>query len=345
MECLLIGRWPTADHNNDHFESGFRARQAGSRLKLRACCVSVCGDWAWCKQVLALHGWKSDRQGRMCWICRATTGNAFDFSLQATWRTTLVRPQDTWQDVFESHGHVSGIWSLPGFTLSFVRVDWMHTCCLGVLQHAAGSCLWGCFRLLGGTYTTWRSACIKLYSMASMAARSLGTDMPFAELTIGMMRAQVGVRAKLRLKAAEGRYFLPILIRMLAICYDLGTPHLKLQHNCLNQLQLCYVELETWGAGAPERVALAARRFCILYKQLSDESHDGSVWTLVPKFHLFLHCAEGCRLNPRLEWNYGDEDEIGQASDFARFSNVAHFSTSVMKRYCAMFRWDEAAGE
>ena len=53
--------------------------------------------------------------------------------------------------------------------------------------------------------------------------------------------------------------------------------------------------------------------------------------------HLFIHVAEGAVTNPRDEWNYGDEAEIGVAAKHAAASKVAHLPVHLMQRYRSTF--------
>ena len=52
-----------------------------------------------------------------------------------------------------------------------------------------------------------------------------------------------------------------------------------------------------------------------------------------------MHVADrtATRGNPKREWNYADESEIGEACNMARTANRAHLATTVLKRYRATF--------
>lgn len=344
FEALLVGKWPSRDPQGNAFVSGFRAQKAKSDLAIRACCISKTGDWAWYKQVLCLQGWRkaAGHMGRQCWMCMAGGAHdPYDFQLDATWRDTIVGMHEIYQTTFSPAGHVSGIWAIPGFVLDFIRPDWMHACDLGVLQHASGSAMWELFREVGGSFDTASAAkaCSKLHTMAKMCARTLHAEI-FGDLTVGMLRSSLNKKAKLRLKAAEGRHFLPVLIEMLSTCFDAATDHQRLRLDCLKLLQRCYGELRIWGPGSASRLASHARRFCILYRQLSDASDDDGVWALVPKFHIFLHCAEGASVNPALEWNYSDESAIGDAARFSKHVNASFLHTALMAKYRSTFRFE-----
>ena len=57
--------------------------------------------------------------------------------------------------------YMSAIWSIPGFDLSYIKPDYMHTVCLGILLYYIGNVMWELFGDLGGTFTTWQDACVR----------------------------------------------------------------------------------------------------------------------------------------------------------------------------------------
>ena len=109
----------------------------------------------------------------------------------------------------------------------------------------------------------------------------------------------------------------------------LKSDHEDMRFHCVEALQKCYKELEDCSPmTSPQRLGENARRHLLLWTVLKQECQDPLLWCLYPKHHLFLHTAEGAATNPRLEWNYGDESEIGAAVKVAAGCNVAHLCTS-----------------
>ena len=77
-------------------------------------------------------------------------------------------------------------------------------------------------------------------NMCKLAAKAMqpATVLPFNHLTIGMLRPEKKNKAgrgrpKLRLQAAEGRYFLPILIRVPQHFVPVESNHERTRLNCL----------------------------------------------------------------------------------------------------------------
>ena len=145
---------------------------------------------------------------------------------------------------------------------------------------------------------------------------------------------------KLKLKAAEGRHLLPILQAMLVHCFDNSSEHNLLRLRCVNALCACYEEMERWNDNGTSARKLGehARHHLILYNELSTQAGDPLLWRLYPKHHQFLRIAENSATNPRDEWNYSDESEIGDACRIARGVNAAHISTKLLERYRIIVR-------
>ena len=71
----------------------------------------------------------------------------------------------------------------------------------------------------------------------------------------------------------------------------------------------------------------------LLLVQLRDESADPLLWNLYPKHHLFIHIVESAVTNPRDEWNYGDESEIGAAVELAGNTSSKHLCKALIGHY------------
>ena len=149
-----------------------------------------------------------------------------------------------------------------------------------------------------------------------------------------MCRSATTAKPCFRGKAADTRQLLPILREMLLRCFALQSDHEQLRYQCVDALHRCYVELQDWSPqDSPYRLARHGRQHLLLYVSLRSECDDELLWSLYPKHHLFIHLVEGAVTNPRLEWNYSDESEIGVAKTAASTANVAHIATRLIGRY------------
>ena len=229
----------------------------------------------------------------------------------------------------------AGIWGIPGFTTQTVRPDWMHCSCLGILQYLQGICLWEIFASLGGTISG-KNRFHHLHTMKVMfqvMARELGLEMPFWDITIPMFRSKTSMAPKLKLKAAEGRHFLPILRATLQKCIEMESAHAQLRFQCVDAMDKCYKELDAWDdAASPLRLQRFGRMHLMLYGELNKEAGRARLlWLYYPKHHLFAHCTIS-QTNPKLLWAYGFESEIGEAVLMTKGCNPAHLHHSVIER-------------
>jgi len=233
---------------------------------------------------------------------------------------------------------VSAIWQVPGFCLATVRPDWMHVCCLGVLQYLCGNVLWELFQFLGGSFRSARTAGSKLENMAQASARSLGIPLSVTNLTVYMFRGGANEKPKMKTKAAQGRKYLPVLLEMLTNYFPHDDDHTNRRLKCVEALKKCYDELDAWVPHeSPHRLGLSARQHLMLYRALRDNCPRERLWNMYPKHHILVHLAEGAVANPRLEWNYNDEAEIGAAVKQAQRVHKDHLPQQLMSRYRATF--------
>ena len=245
---------------------------------------------------------------------------------------------ELWLPAQQDKLYVSAIWSVPCFTLSYIRPDWMNISCLGVLQYLQGNVLWELFVELGGTWRKAQEACSKLENIVAVCARRLGRERPVNCMTVTMIRQSATAKPKFKVTSAEGRHFLPILVDMLSTTFSCATAHAQLRLSCAKALLGCYHELEHWVPGeSPHKLATHARQHLLLYCRLRQESVSDRMWNLFPKHHLLIHVAEGAVTNPRLEWNYGDESEIGLAVKEAMASHKVFLPVHLIQRYRATF--------
>lgn len=258
-------------------------RMAGKHMRVRGALLAQLGDWAWCKMGLGLCGWRGEGPSkRICWLCLGCLGGdypAFDFRSEARWRTALFDMRSHWAQTFARDAFVSAIWGIPGFALGHCKIDWMHACCLGVLQYTQGSALWECFESLGGTMRRSSPACAKLLLMIRSMSKELAVDSPVSDLTVGMFRPALNKSPKLKLEAAEGRRFLPMLRRMLSVCFSFEDPHSSARFSCLDNLLLCYREMDAWVDGGVSKSNLSnfGKRNLLLYSELRRQQPEGSM--------------------------------------------------------------------
>ena len=166
-------------------------------------------------------------------------------------------------------------------------------------------------------------------------------SLPFADLKRSMIIPD-GAKAKprMKLKAAEGRHFLPIIRHVLIVAFARSTPREILRFQCVDAMFQCHEIMKNWGPGPKRELARQTRTHLLLYLKLFREVDDPICWQPYPKHHLMIHNAEDCECNPRFAWNYGCESAIGESSEMAQGLNVLYLSTSLIERYRVTYRLD-----
>ena len=137
----------------------------------------------------------------------------------------------------------------------------------------------------------------------------------------------------MRLKAAEGRYFLPTLIFLLENLVSCTSEHDKKRLNSLKALQRAYEVLDNWVGDASAIVfRQEVRKHLLLYQELSEECGGEVFWHLYQKHHIMCHIADR-GTNPKHEWNYRDESEIGSCVAVAKKCNQTFVHLALLRRY------------
>jgi hypothetical protein len=156
---------------------------------------------------------------------------------------------------------------------------------------------------------------------------------PLTTLTLSMFLASNASAPKFKHKAAEGRYLLKIVRLMLLNFFPRASEHDMLRFNCLSKLWNVYQEMDSWNddGSSTQTFRLNLQAHLLLYAELSRQSEDDSRWRLYPKHHLAIH-IDGST-NPKVEWAYRMESEIGKACRVAAGCNVKHMHRQFIRRY------------
>ena len=101
-----------------------------------------------------------------------------------------------------------------------------------------------------------------------------------------------------------------------------------------------YNEMEptNWKATSKEFIIRQYHRFYHLYVELNRYFREnvcryGTFYHMIPKFHLMIHIFEDSVDNPRDEWCYIDESEIGSCAQMASHLHATALQRSLIKRY------------
>ena len=155
-----------------------------------------------------------------------------------------------------------------------------------------------------------------------------------------MIRGEMAVAPKMKLKAAEGRYFLPVLIHMMLEMFGILNPYEQMIVDCLQALHKCYelLDADPWDTPCKLRLGRYGRQHLEMYKELGRRSGSPLLFHCYPKHHLFIHIIENSHVSPKSMWNYGDEDEIGRCAKLAKTVNYNNLEVALIKKYRVLFR-------
>ena len=162
--------------------------------------------------------------------------------------------------------------------------------------------------------------------------QAIGVEQPVWSLTVTMLRRSATAKPRMRVKAAEARHLLPVMMQILRHWCPLDSEHDRLRLECCEALSACYACLDAWESG--EVMGRRGRQFCLLFNELRRSARGDPYWRQLPKFHLFIHLCES-GVNPRTSWNYWDESEIGRAAQVAATCHPGHLSRAVIAKYRA----------
>ena len=346
FEALLTGVMPSVRHDGIPFaESKFkgdqeRAARARTQEKfpLRAGVIRKRGDWDWLKQGLGLQGWRDGK--RVCWKCDCTKDCMRDFGPRAQWKESFFSHTSFLTDMYMTNRFVMPLLRLPGFMIDYVLPDLMHCGDLGVILYALGNTAWELFKKMGGVYHRPDGVLGNLMAMIDCTRKLHHIPKPFNKLTIGMVRPQ-SKKPKLKVKAAEARYALKVFRHMLPKFFPAESPREKLREDMIEALAMAYdvMDPEYWDdESSPLELSRWGHRHLSLYHDLS---HDalinlciyGTFWNIYPKHHLCCHIFGESQTNPRDEWNYEDESEIGKCSQAAELLHPKTLHRSLIERH------------
>ena len=102
-----------------------------------------------------------------------------------------------------------------------------------------------------------------------------------------------------------------------------------------------YAEMEhdKWSGESSKSFVIAQyHRFYHMYLEIHRYMREnvdrfGNYYKITPKFHLVIHILEDSEGNPRDEWCYIDESEIGTCADLAAKLHVKSLSRVLIERY------------
>ena len=342
MRCLLAGVYPSRDHAGHWLTDAWRVARSGQRLPVRGACVQFRGDWPWLSYCFSVN---YSGNTFPCFLCSASKTDVMPFTdpaLSADWRCTLCTHESWLKERFRTAEKISPIFSMPGFRLEFVMLDWMHMADLGASQVAVGNCMCEMFFALGGIVTRPEAALNTLATYMKATGQRLGIDFPFTRLRLKDIRLATG-EPRLRSKAARCRACVRICTECLEEFFEVVSDHERKRLACMKFLVQMYDTLDGWHPSAHAALASDCRKHLTLFLELAmpfkDAPNGWLRWRWFPKHHMLLHLTgeQARRMgNPRSWWCYLDEGHIGQAARVCESVHSKTLAKSCMDKYLTL---------
>ncbi len=209
----------------------------------------------------------------------------------------------------------SPLYSAPGFEWLTIMVDVLHTLDLGVSQVVLGHLFvefWNSSLAKGNNRET---KTIELWNLIKDYYNNAQPPTRISKLTVEMIK-QDGKGPKFRGKGAETRHMVPFGVQLAKMMADhVGGNDLR-ANQIVSMMEYLFGFYTLFGQIPfdASKASLWARRFCLIYSDLSRKSSKENLWPFKPKFHLFIHLAEKQAAeigDPSLFWAYRDEDFVG----------------------------------
>jgi len=338
MEALAAGVCPSSRHDDMPWSQCDRARakKAGAPLGMRGVLSEMRGDWSMYSSIFRLGGWTKKRN--MCWKCDCARADIFDFSISAPWRRKRMSHVDMLVRWRSEGLNPSPVFSCPFFSVDRFKIDWLHTVDLGCAAEWIGNLFNYILPKLEGN--TLKEQCSQLFLLIKdYYARYPEVPARYDNLQLSMFRNKKG-NCRLRGKAAEVRGLVGFAAQLaLAQLSRDNAMEASILEGTL-QLDNCYACLSK--AADRQTLPIAAKKFCLLWKALSDVS-DKKFWRIKPKAHLLIELAEYTKDRPSDTWCYRDEEFGGTVAGMSRIrgGKVTPFTVSVtvLKKFCCNNRF------
>lgn len=341
LQKLSEGQFPTARHNGEAWLPNEQQRQklSGQSMPAKACLIEMRSDWDWnCKYYQAPQ-WNVT--SGCCWLC-SVKPEAWK-GLQPEERQNLSLNKAAYLATVEARGRSpSPLFQLHAVSNWTMLPDWMHVVDEGVGSLAAGQVLWELLPHYPASQQEARVGLLWTHIQDVYQASNWPAEKRLPKLTIKDIK-KPGKAAELDVKAAQCRYFVPLLeILARQKEFHIGTNRQKGIYNVAKFLGKMYAALENG-----DKTAIASNGYKFISQYMALETHavaqdasDTQTWRMKPKFHLLGHLLdEACKgLHPKDVWNYRDETFAGEIQKLwykrGELPSPKNDSEKVLLRWC-----------
>ena len=312
LENLGHGFYPCKRHDGIDFDKSLdkaRIQLAGKPMPGKAALLVMRSDWDWNSKWYGAPA--PNQKSGCCWLCKAKPDN-WKAMTQADRLSAVFEKPDEWLQSLEERGKaLNPLLELPGVSTFTLKPDWMHVVDEGCAALAAGQILWEIVDCYEASTREGRVDLLWKHIQEIYKANNWPAKKTLKKLTLKDFK-KPGKAAELDVKAADCRYFQPILESLTkAHGFHCGTKRQKAIHNVAHYIGKMYAALED---GNCKEIASNGFKFCQQYMALEEfatkqDPEDTHTFRVRPKLHLLQHILDkACRgCNPKNEWAYKDE--------------------------------------
>ena len=337
FQCCLQGVFPHADEFGRPFAAGSRrhalAGQPLAPMHWTFACTGFLADWKFLKESFLLP--QNYSTVRCCHRCKAQRHDgecsAYDASLQATWRHTLLSTEE-----FLQMAPATPLTQLPGFHITMLKGDITHTLHLGLCLHVVACSLVELAKANAfSEVPARRSLKIKLHAAwvrftAWCHERRIDHSQPaFTPARCGVKQGKSPCMISYAAKAHNMRVVTAWLADECRQSPDARTFQGRLRASCtfaLAEFQFLLDCSPRFLDTEPVRLAELVKNgydFLHTYFALHRRAKRLHVkrWPCVPKHHAFMHCIEdmvGLQYSCRFHTCYREEDFVGCIAKIAQ---------------------------
>ena len=340
FKALALGRFPDsrADGQPWTSEDVWRKKQSGVGLMLGAL-LEVKGDWKQLRHCFAIPSWMRSEEKPICWRCLASKASLKEESgPHSSW----LRPENRVEHfqglarIMDEGETLSPAFSIPWFSLSSLRLDWLHVADQGITPVFMGGLLH--LIMTDANYGPNEEARVAwIWERMQQHYEQEGTKDRLFNLTKTMVKPKKG-SIELAGSGAQIRCLVPFCLQLVNSWELPLSEEQTLARTAMRHLHRCYSFLSAEAHLENRPDSLLDNALALHTTLRSLHGIHAARWQLRPKLHLFMElCAEGGP--PSSSWNYREESfggSVGRQSHHrGGLGTLLSMSRAMLTKFCS----------
>lgn len=343
MGMLIVGTVSAFLPDGSRWSDCKRLMKPGLKLGFHALLLQCRGDWPFLRSLFGFPSWSSHS---ICWMCKATQENGdfpfVDTHTGAGWRTQRYKKGEFESEMRSNGIEISPLFTIAGFTIQCIMLDWLHVVDLGVGPDVIGCFFWEATAanrgLLSGNSREERVC--SLFKLLTDFYKRMKPHSRLDNLTVDMIKNPNKAKPKLHCKGAECRHLIPF-------CFELSqtfkgeSSYWKVIADMFEHFHKLVLIVAGDVPFVHEDAKAECLKFCILLSALRNLKIDSNVWQFKPKLHMLQELIEYQsfeRGNPRHFWCYRDESWCGMWARAAHRRGGASNAGTIAERFLTRYR-------